>query len=125
MSAENPEQMPKAKAAALSEIETRREQLELFQQIESTQSESNLFWSHVKNISGGLLSSVSPPPIATDDTGKVQTDPIEVLKVWRNFSIKIANPGPEEECIYDDEHKKEIEGILSDLRAKWEHQEHL
>ena len=39
----------RAKAAALKAVEERREEMELqiFEQIESTQSDSKLFWSHV------------------------------------------------------------------------------
>ena len=59
-------------------------ELQIFEQIESTQSDSKLFWSHVSKISGGLLSNVCPPPMATNSEGEVETDPLTVLKVWRN-----------------------------------------
>jgi len=109
----------RAKAAALKAVEERREEMELqiFEQIESTQSDSKLFWSHVSKISGGLLSNVCPPPMATNSEGEVETDPLTVLKVWRNYSSNIANPGPSEEGIYDDNHKEEEERRLAQLRA--------
>ena len=108
-----------AKAASLQAVQSRREDLELqiFKQIESTQSDSKLFWSHVSKISGGLLSSVSPPPMAVNGTGEVETDPVAVLKVWKEFSSGIANPGPMEEGIYDDDHKVVVESRMRDLRA--------
>jgi hypothetical protein len=107
-----------AKAAAIAAVEARKEELELqiFGQIESTQTDSKLFWSKVTKISGGLLSSVSPPPMATDAAGSVETDPLSVLRVWKEFSSGIANPGPEEECKYDDEHKEAVEARLRNLR---------
>ena len=109
----------KAKAAALQAVEARQEELELqmFENIEANQSDSKLFWSHVTKISGGLLSSVSPPPMATDKAGEVVTDPLAVLKVWKDFSSSISNPSPEEECIYDEDYKRERESRLRALRA--------
>jgi hypothetical protein len=109
----------RAKAAVQKAVGARQEELELqiFRQIESTQSDSKLFWSHVTKISGGLLGSVSPPPMASNAEGEVMTDPLEVLKVWKEFSSRIANPGPEDEFIYDEEHKTATEQRLWELRA--------
>jgi hypothetical protein len=116
-----------AKAAVLKAVEVRREsiELQLFKQIEATQSDSKLFWSHVTSIAGPLLNSICPPPMATNTEGKVETDPIAVLKVWKEFSSNIANPGPSEEGIYDEEHKTEVEQRLRDLRRIREYQPEL
>ena len=108
-----------AKAAVMTAIRERRDELEreMFEQIESSQADSKLFWTHVKrSVAGGLLSSVSPPPMALNSAGGVETDPLEVLKVWREFSAGIASPGSEEEGIYDEEHKSEVEAKLERLR---------
>ena len=116
-----------AKAAALAAVQTRREEMELqvFEQIESTQSDSKLFYAHYKKISGGLLNTVTPPPMALNADGGVETDPIAVLKAWRQFSERIANPGPSEEGIYDEDHKQTVELKLDGLRANREHQPEL
>ena len=81
----------RAKADAMTAVETRKQELELqiFKKIESTQSDSKLFWSNVAKISDGLLGSVSPPPMAMNDKGKVETDPLKVLRVWKEFSEKL------------------------------------
>ena len=52
----------------------------------------------------------------------METDPVNVLKVWKRFSERIANPGPSEEGIYDEEHKERVELELERLRANREHQ---
>ena len=51
-----------------------------------------------------------------DKQGNVESDPVEVLKAWRRFSAEIASGTREEEGIYDDEHKKEVEKRLEWLR---------
>ena len=109
----------------MAAVQSRRDELELqmFEQIESTQSDSKLFWAQVKaSVAGGLVNTVSPPPMAIDEDGKVETDPVNVLKVWKRFSERIANPGPSEEGIYDEEHKERVELELERLRANREHQ---
>ena len=63
--------------------------------------------------------------MATNDAGDVETDPLEVLKIWRAFSSKIANPGQEEEGIYDEDYKTEVEARLNRLRSLHEYQPEL
>ena len=116
-----------AKGDLLSCIAARREELEtaIFKHIEKAQADSKLYWARSKSVLGGLSSSVSPPPMATNAEGGVETDPIAVLRVWRDFSKTIANPGPDEEGIYDNEHKLEIEDRLEFLRRIRLHQAEL
>ena len=66
-----------------------------------------------------------PPPVATDSEGKVVTDPVEVLRAWRDFSAGIASAdlsGTQEEGIYDDEYKREVEERLEWMRSVHQHQ---
>ena len=116
----------RAKADALGAAQARREELELqiFQQIESAQSDSKLFWSSVAKMSGPLSNQVSPPPLAIDSNGKVLTDTTAVLKLWRGVWSDIANPSQEEEAIYDEGHKKEVEDRLDYLRSVRLSQQH-
>ena len=51
-----------------------------------------------------------------DDEGKVESDPIEVLRIWRRFSAEMADFTPSEEGMYDDEYKKQTESKLENLR---------
>ena len=67
----------------------------------------------------------SPPPVATDEKGNTVTDPVEVLRVWREFSANIASKevsGTTEEGIYDDQYQKEVEERLEWLRSVKQHQ---
>ena len=53
------------------------------------------------------------------------TDPVEVLKAWRDFSAGIASAdlsGTQEEGKYDDEYKKEVEERLAWMRSVRLHQ---
>ena len=53
------------------------------------------------------------------------TDPVEVLRVWRDFSAGIASAdlsGTQEEGIYDDEYKLEVEERLEWMRSIRLHQ---
>jgi hypothetical protein len=117
----------RAKGDLLSAVAARREELELeiFKQIEAKQADSKLFWAKNKTVLGGLTNSVSPPPMAINDEGDVETDPLSVLRVWRSFSSGIANPGPSEECIYDEDHKSVVESELDFLRKALLHQPEL
>ena len=98
-------------------MRARRDELELklFEQIENSQSDPKLLWSCVSRIAGTLTDNVKPPPLAMDAGGKVVTEPVEVLKVWRDFCVSIADPGDEEEGIYDEDHRRETEGRLQRL----------
>jgi len=117
----------RAKADAQRAVRERRDAIELkmFEQIEAAQSNSKLLWSCVSKIAGPLTDSVKPPPLAMDAGGKVHTEPLEVLKVWRDFCTSIANPGDEEECIYDEDHRHETEERLEQLRSVRLRQPHL
>ena len=56
------------------------------------------------------------------------TDPVEVLRVWRDFSAGIASAdlsGSQEEGIYDDEYKREVEERLEWMRSVHQHQPQL
>lgn len=91
-------------------------ELECFRQIEEKQSDSKLFWSRAKRITGRMRPSISPPPMVEVEDGKVESDPVEVLRAWRRFSAEIASQTQEEEGIYDDDHRKEVEERLGELR---------
>ena len=92
------------------------EEGKLCRQIEEKQADSKLFWRRSKKVIGGMKGGVSPPPMAMDAEERVETDPIKVLEVWRKFSEGLASEMPEEEGIYDDEYKEEVEKRLRMLR---------
>jgi len=117
----------RAKADVLGAVQARREELELqiFEQIEGAQSDSKLFWSSVTRMSGPLSNNVAPPPLAMNTEGKVVTEVTSVLKVWEDFWASIANPSPEEEHIYDGDHKRKVEQRLDSLRSVRLSQHHL
>jgi hypothetical protein len=99
--------------------------LELFRDVEEKQSDSKLFWGKFKLLRNSIHVAKSPPPVATDSEGKVLTDPVEVLKAWRDFSANIASAdltGTQEEGIYDDEYKREVEERLEWMRSLHLHQ---
>ena len=95
-----------------------------FRQIEEKQADSKLFWARVRN-SSGSLQSVAPPQMALNANGDTETDPVEVLRTWRRFSSEIANSVPEEEGIYNDDYKLEVESRLKLLQAFRLHQPEL
>jgi hypothetical protein len=100
-------------------------ELALFRDVEEKQSDSKLFWGKFKLLRNSIHVAKSPPPVATDSEGKVVTDPVEVLRVWRDFSAGIASAdlsGTQEEGIYDDEYKREVEERLEWLRSVHQHQ---
>ena len=72
-----------------------------------------------------MKKTVSPPPMVMDEEGKVESDPIEVLKIWRRFSAEMAEGTLAEEGIYDDEFKKLTEDRLAELRKLRLEQPHL
>ena len=92
-------------------------ELEVFRQIEEKQADSKLFWSRAKRITGRMRAGIKPPPMVMDDDGKVEADPIRVLRIWRKFSLDIAKGTPAEEGIYDEEHRQEVEDRLKLLKA--------
>ena len=91
--------------------------LQLFTQIEEGQG-TKLFWSMAKKLSSRLQTQASPPSVAKNEMGMVTSDHTEVLRVWRKFSAGVASTTPEEEGIYDDEYKEEIEARLRELRMR-------
>ena len=56
------------------------------------------------------------------EDGQVESDPLKVLGAWRRFSAEIASQTQEEEGIYDDDHRREIEERLEELRRIRKHQ---
>jgi hypothetical protein len=100
-------------------------ELELFRDVEEKQSDSKLFWGKFKLLRNSIHVAKSPPPVATDAEGKIVTDPVEVLRAWRDFSAGIASAdlsGTQEEGIYDDEYKREVEERLEWMRSVHQHQ---
>jgi hypothetical protein len=94
-------------------------ELRLFRDIETNQGNSRLFWSKVKRLRAGAQSNKSPPPIVDNADGDTETDPTDVLRVWRQFCTSLAaadQTGTEEEGIYDEDHKAEVENHLALLR---------
>ena len=59
--------------------------------MEEKQSDSKRFWGKFKLLRNSIHVAKSPPPVATDQEGKVVTDPVEVLRTWRDFSATIAS----------------------------------
>jgi hypothetical protein len=106
----------------------RRKQLKdlaLFRDVEEKQSDSKLFWGKFKLLRNSIHVAKSPPPVATDPEGNVETDPIKVLRIWRDFSANMASAdlsGTKEEGIYDDEYKREVEERLEWMRTFKHHQ---
>ena len=94
-------------------------ELALMRDVEANQGDSKLFWGKFKRLRGTTRTNKSPPPVAEDDRGEVVTDPVEVLRVWRKFSVSIASAdlrGTQEEGIYDDDYKREVEDRLALLK---------
>jgi exonuclease III len=91
------------------------EEGELFRQIEEKQADSKLFWGRAGKVTDRMKGGVSPPPMVNRD-GETETDPMEVLRAWREFSAGIASQLPEEEGRYDDEYKRVVEERLEMLR---------
>jgi hypothetical protein len=100
-------------------------ELELFRDVEEKQGDSKLFWGKFKLLRNSIHVAKSPPPVAVDAEGKTVTDPVEVLRAWRDFSAGIASAdlnGTKEEGIYDDEYKREVEERLEWMRSMRQHQ---
>jgi hypothetical protein len=123
-------QFLKASRRVLSASWRRKEfqELRLFRDVEEKQGDSKLFWSKFKMISNTIHVSKSPPPVATNERGDTITDPVEVLRAWRDFSANIASSdlsGTTEEGIYDEDYKKNREDRLEWLRRVRIHQPEL
>jgi hypothetical protein len=116
-----------AKNALFQATKRRKEEVEqqTFRQIEEKQSDSKLFWARANRITGRMRKTVSPPPMVMDEEGRVESDPIEVLRIWRRFSAEMADSTPDEEGIYDDDFKKLTESKLEQLRKLRLEQPHL
>ena len=116
-----------AKAAVLRASTLKRRELDdqTFRQIEEKQADTKLFWTRVKNSSGALRDSVSPPQMALNAEGDTVTDPVEVLRTWRQLCLEIANSTPEEEGIYNDDYKLFVEARLELLQTLELHQPEL
>jgi hypothetical protein len=100
-------------------------ELELFRDVEQKQGDSKLFWGKFRLLRNSIHVAKSPPPVATDSEGKTVTDPVEVLRAWRDFSAGIASAdlsGTQEEGMYDDEYKREVEARLEWMRSVRLHQ---
>jgi hypothetical protein len=83
-----------AASKAVRQASARRrelEELKLFRDVESAQRDWKVFWSRFKKMKNSIRITKSPPPVATDCKGKTVTDPIEVLRAWRDFSRLIAS----------------------------------
>ena len=107
-----------SKQALFRATSRRKDEMEqqTFRQIEEKQADSKLFWSRAKRVTGRMQTRVSPPPMAMNADGRVESDPVEVLKIWRNFCSEMADSTPQEEGIYDDEYRDEVEARLEMLR---------
>ena len=95
------------------------EELQLFMDIEKNQGKSKLFWGKVKQLRQRASADKAPLPIEEDTEGTIQTDPMEVLRVWKEFSATIASAnlaGTVEEGIYDEDHRQRIDHELFILR---------
>ena len=116
-----------AKAKSLRAGAVRKELLDLkrFTDMEKNQRDSKIFWAKAKQVMIGLRSPVSPPPMVestVDGVTTCETDPIKVLKLWRESWKSVVNPSQEEEAIYDNEHRDEILSRLELLRKFSIHQ---
>ena len=80
----------------------------MFRQVEKKQANSKLLWARAKRLRGQMRANVSPSPMVSTPEGKVEADPVEVLKIWRRYSAEIATSMPEEEGIYDDAHQLQV-----------------
>jgi hypothetical protein len=103
-------------------------ELEVFRDIEANQLDSKLFWGKFKALRGRMGVAKAPPPVAKDKEGRTATDPVEVLRIWRDFNSKIASGDlshTKEEGIYDEDYKVEEEERLEWLRRLRYHQQEL
>jgi len=110
---------------AVAEKKKRVAELRLFRDVEAKQGDSKLFWGKFKAVRNSIVVQKSPPPVAIDASGATVTQPVLVLKAWRDFSASIASSdltGSPEEGIYDEDFRDEVENRLAWLRAVRIHQ---
>jgi hypothetical protein len=103
-------------------------ELALFRDVEEKQLDSKLFWSKFKAMRGRMGGTKSPPPVAKDRHGDTLTEPLEVLRIWRDFCASMASDdltNTQEEGIYDEDYKQEVEDRLEWLKGLRLHQPHL
>jgi hypothetical protein len=62
--------------------------------------------------------------ITEDGATRCETDPLEALKAWKRFWETLANPSPEEEAKYDNDHRDAVHQQLKDLNSLPMHQQH-
>jgi hypothetical protein len=95
-------------------------ELRLFRDIESNQSNSRLFWRRVKALRSSSHCAKAPPDIVQDIDGNVVTDPIAVLRVWRDFCSQISSAslaGTREEGIYNEDYYNSVNEELAKLNS--------
>lgn len=119
-----------ASRAVLRVAERKRDiaELKLFRDIESKQKDSKLFWQRFHHLRNSIAVNKSPPPVAVDSEGKTVTERGAVLKAWVNFSAAISSKdlrNTQEEGIYDEDHRREVEERLEWLRNIKIHQSSL
>jgi hypothetical protein len=110
---------------AVAEKKKKVAELRLFRDVEEKQGDSKLFWGRFREIRNSIVVNKAPPPVAVNAKGVTVTDPVEVLRAWRDFSAAIASAdltGTKEEGIYDDEYKYDVEDRLEWLRRVRVHQ---
>jgi hypothetical protein len=103
-------------------------ELKLFRNVEQYQGNSKVFWDKFKKLHNSIVVSKSPPPVAVNADGITVTEPVEVLRAWRDFCASIASAdleGTREEGIYNEEYKCEVEDRLKWLRSVCLHQPNL
>ena len=104
------------------------DRLRIFRDVEAHQADSKLFWGKFKQVRGSIATNKSPPPVAITANGTTVTDPVQVLKAWRDFCCAIGSSDltdTEEEGIYDDEYRDAVEARLAWLRSIKIHQPEL
>ena len=113
---------------AVAEKKQRVAELRLFRDVEANQGDSKLFWGKFRGVRNSIVVNKAPPPVATNAAGVTVTEPIAVLKAWRDFSAAIASTdlaGSNEEGIYDEDNRLEVEARLAWLRLVRVHQPEL
>ena len=117
-----------ASSRAVRKASSRRRELEelrLFRDVEEKQGDSKVFWGRFKTLRNSIKVPKAPPPITMGKDGKVVTDPIEMIRSWRDFSATIASAdlrGTAEEGAYDEAYKIEVEQRLAYLQRLRDHQ---
>ena len=103
-------------------------ELKLFREIEDNDRDSKKFWSKFNTLRGAARAGKAPPPVVADEAGDTVNDPLKVLRIWRDFSSQMACSDltdTQEEGIYDDEYKVNIEKYLDFLHQFKDNQQEL